>query len=108
MDIMTDGQWKITYFGDNSVDITTQFDGYTFKYYTDKTVDANKNGTFVKKGTWDGDAETRYTWALFANATEPLSHINGSWHIDDSGLNYVVARMSGTGDDQLMRLEKVP
>ncbi|MFI5133651.1 MAG: hypothetical protein ACHQEB_04910, partial [Chitinophagales bacterium] len=55
---MTDGQWAITSFTQNSTDITSSFLGYKFQYYSNKTVDAIKNGTVEKTGAWDGSATT--------------------------------------------------
>jgi hypothetical protein len=46
---MTDGEWTLTKFTMNGVDITTDFSGYKFKYYSDKTVDAIKNNILEKK-----------------------------------------------------------
>jgi hypothetical protein len=108
MDIMTNGQWKVTSFVMNTVDITSEYSGYTFKYYGNKTVDAVKNGTFEKQGAWDGDVNTMTTWAQFDNVTDPLLRINGSWHIDDSGISYVVASQRGAWDTKIMRLDNLP
>lgn len=108
LDIMTDGKWIITSFVKNTVDLTPNFSGYAFKYYTDRTVDALKDGSLEKKGNWDGDVETMTTWAEFQNATQPLIEINGSWHIDDSGINYVIASQRGAIDAKEMRLDKLP
>ena len=108
LDIMTDGKWIITSFVKNTVDLTDNFDGYAFKYYSDRTVDAIKNGSVEKKGNWDGDVATMTTWADFQNATQPLIEINGSWHLDDTGLNYVIASQRGAQDSKEMRLDKLP
>lgn len=104
--IMTEGQWAITSFARNSSDITTSFTGYKFQYYSNKTVDAIKNGIVEKTGTWDGDGATMTTWANFTGATTPLNLINGSWHIDNSGLTYVEASQTITGEIKTMRLDK--
>lgn len=104
---MTNGQWAITSFTQNSIDITSDFTGYKFQYYADKTVDAIKNGTVEKKGNWDGDGFARTTWANFANATAPLDLINGSWHIDDSSWTYVIATQTTGGTTKTMRLDKL-
>src|SRR5687768_3218217 len=81
---MTDGEWAITSFTQNGADITSDFSGYRFKYYSNKTVDAKLNGSLVKTGTWDGNASTMTTSANFSNAMHPLVLINGSWHIDNN------------------------
>lgn len=104
---MTDGQWAITSFVRNSADITTDFSGYKFQYYSNKTVDAIKDGSVQKTGTWDGDASTMTTWANFTNAVTPLSLINGSWHIDDNSWTYVIATQATGSETKTMRLDKL-
>ena len=37
---MTSGQWTVTSFTQNGSDITIDFTGYKFQYYSNKTVDA--------------------------------------------------------------------
>src|SRR5574338_311859 len=94
---MTDGQWVITSFTDNGNTITSSFTGYKFQYYSNKTVDAIKNGIVEKTGSWDGSAATMTTWANFPGATSPLDLINGTWHIDNSSWTFVVAsQISGS------------
>ena len=104
---MTSGQWTVTSFTQNGSDITTSFTGYKFQYYSNKTVDAIKNGTVEKTGTWDGDGPTMTTWANFANATTPLDLINGSWHIDNNSWTFVVATQTTGGTTKTMRLDKL-
>src|SRR5687767_13950003 len=103
---MTDGQWVITNFIHNGSTITSDFSNYKFQYFSDKTVDAIKNGTVDKTVTWDGDVNSMTTWANFDNVSTPLSLINGSWHIDNSSWTYVVASQSGSGETKTMRLDK--
>jgi len=103
---MTDGQWAITSFTQNSTDITADFTGYKFQYYSNKTVDAIKNGTVEKNGTWDGDAGTMTTWANFTGATTPLNLINGNWHIDNNSWTFVVATQTSGSETKTMRLDK--
>jgi hypothetical protein len=45
VEAMTNGQWKVSKFTQNSTNITSDFSGYTFQNYSNKTVDANKNGS---------------------------------------------------------------
>lgn len=106
VDAMTDGQWKITSFILNGSNITADFNGYSFKYFESRTVDAIRNGAVEKTGTWDGDISTQTTWANFPNVTEPLSHINGSWHIENSSWTYVVATQTIGTTTKTMRLDK--
>jgi hypothetical protein len=104
---MTDGQWSITSFVENGSDITTDFTGYKFQYYSNKTVDAIKNGSVEKTGTWDGDPVSMMTWANFAGVTAPLSLINGSWHIDDNSWTFVIATQTAGSTTKTMRLDKL-
>ncbi len=104
---MTSGQWVVSTFTQNGSDITTNFTGYKFQYYSNKTVDAIKNGSLEKTGTWDGQASTMTTWANFTNATTPLSLINGSWHIDNNSWTFVVATQTVGSETKTMRLDKL-
>ena len=104
---MVSGQWTVTNFVYNSNTITSDFSAYKFQYYENKTVDAIKNGAIEKTGTWDGDASNMTTSASFTNVAEPLSLINGNWHIDDSGWTYVVATQNTGGEIKKMRLDKL-
>ena len=104
---MVNGQWAITSFIQNGINITSDFDGYRFKYYSNKTVDAILNGFVQKTGTWDGSSSTMTTWANFPNALQPLILINGSWHIDNSGWTFVVATQVIGSETKTMRLDKL-
>lgn len=103
---MTDGQWKITSFTQNGANITADFALYHFKYYSNKTVDAIKNSTVEKTGTWDGDASSMTTWANFISPPYPLNLINGSWHIDRNSWTYVEATQVNGSETKTMRLDK--
>ena len=103
---MTDGQWVVTNFTLNGTNITTDFASYKFKYYSNKTVDAIKNGTIEKTGNWDGDAAAMTTWANFSSPPYPLNLINGSWHIDRNSWTYVEATQIAGTETRIMRLDK--
>ena len=103
---MTDGQWAITSFTQNGTDITSSFAGYKFKYYSNKTVDATKNGTLEMTGTWDGDATTMTTSANFSGATNPLSLVNGTWHINNNSWTYIAVTQTNGSETKTMRLDK--
>ncbi len=103
---MTDGQWVITNFTTNGTDITSDFTGYKFQYFSDYTVDAIKNGTVEKTGTWLGDANTMNISADFPNAVNPLLLLNGTWHITDNSWTYVKATMTVGSEVRTLRLDK--
>lgn len=103
---MTNGQWVITNFTQNDTDITTNFSGYQFQYYSNKTVDAIKNGTIEQTGSWDGNATTMTTSADFPGATSPLNLVNGTWHIDNNSWTFVIASQANGTDTKTMRLDK--
>lgn len=103
---MTNGQWKITEFTQSGTDITSSFSGYKFQYYSNKTVDAILNGTKERTGNWDGNATAMTTWAEFAGAPNPISLINGTWHITNNGWTYVEATQTNGAETKTMRLDK--
>lgn len=104
---MTDGQWIITNFKKDGAVITSDFDGYKFQYYSNRTVDAIKNGIVEKTGTWDGDATTMTITANFSNSVPPLSLLNGAWHVDNNSWTYVVASQNTTTETKSLRLDKL-
>jgi hypothetical protein len=103
---MTDGQWKVTKFTQNSSDITSSFSGYKFQYYSNKTVDAILNGVVERNGAWDGNAGAMTTWANFPGATNPISLINGTWNITKNSWTYVEAAQTDGTEVKTLRLDK--
>jgi len=104
---MTDGQWIITSFTTDGTDITTDFSAYKFQYYKNNTVDAIKNGTLEKTGTWNGDANNMNITANFSSPNYPLNLINGTWHITDNSWTYVKATMTVGTEVRTLRLDKL-
>lgn len=104
---MTDGQWVITSFVNNGSDVTTDFSAYKFQYYSNLTVDAIKNGSVEKTGTWAGDAPNMNISAAFNTTANPLVLINGTWHITDNSWTYVVATLTNGSDTRTLRLQKL-
>lgn len=104
---MTSGQWVVTSFTQNSTDVTSSFSGYKFQYYSNRTVDAIKNNAVEKSGTWNGDAATLSISASFSNVVEPLSLLNGTWHIDNNSWTFVVASQTVSGEARTLRLDKL-
>ena len=103
---MTDGKWVVTKFTLNGATITPDFTNYSFKYYSNKTVDAIHSGSVEKTGTWDGNANTMTTTANFTNPTYPLNLINGNWHIDNNSWTFVEASQTVGNETKTMRLDK--
>ena len=104
---MTSGQWAITSFTVNTTNITSAFGAYKFQYFSNKTVDAIKNGSVERTGTWDGNASSMTTSASFPGAPDPISLINGSWNIVNNGWTFVVATQTIGTNVKNMRLDKL-
>jgi hypothetical protein len=105
--IMTNGQWSVTSFKKGIDDVTADFSGYKFQFKSNRTVDAIKNNIVEKTGTWDGNAYNRSIIYNFANATNPLLLLNGTFIITDSGLSYVEANQTVNGEVRMLRLDKI-
>ncbi len=88
-------------------DVTADFAGYKFQFKSNKTVDAIKNNSIEKTGTWDGNAYSRRITSNFPNATNPLLLLNGTFVITDSGLTYVEANQTVAGEIRMLRLDKI-
>ena len=103
---MTDGQWVITNFTENGIDITAGFSGYKFQYHSNKTVDAIKNGIVENTGSWNGNTANKTTWADFPGAAQPLPLLNGTWEITNNTLTYVKASQTMGTEIKTFRLDK--
>jgi hypothetical protein len=103
---MTNGQWKMTSFVEGGTDRTADFASYRFKYNTNNTVDAIRNGLIEKSGTWNGSASTMSIFAEFPNALQPLIVINGTWNITRNGWTFVEANQTVNGQLKTLRLDK--
>jgi hypothetical protein len=103
---MTNGQWKITSFTVNSNNISSDFADYKFKYHSNKTVDAVKNGLIERTGLWDGNSANKTTWAEFSGAAHPIVLINGTWNIVNNSWIHVTASQTNGAETKVMRLDK--
>lgn len=103
---MTDGQWHLTKFTKGGTDITTDFALYLFQFRKNNTVDAIKNGSVEKTGTWQADANARTISSSFENAATPLSLLNGTWKITNNSWTFVEASQTVNGEAMTLRLEK--
>lgn len=107
IDAMTEGQWVVTKFIKDGATLTSDFSGYKFQFYSNRTVDAMKNGSVEKTGTWDGDVNTMTITANFPGAVLPLILLNGNWHIDNNSWTFVVASQNSGTETKSLRLEKL-
>lgn len=104
---MTTGQWVVTSFTQNNNDITTSFSGYSFKYNTDKSVNAIKNNSTETSGSWDANSSDLTITANFpSNANQPLPLLNGIWHINNTTWTTVDASMTIGSEVRTLKLAK--
>lgn len=107
MNLITNGQWKVTYFKRASEDVTGQFAPYSFQFKKNETVDAIKNGVVEKTGTWQGSALEKTIKSSFGNVTEPLSLLNGTWLVSKTSTTHVEATQEVNGQILSLRLDKL-
>ena len=94
LDIITSGQWKVTVFKSSATDYTADFTGYSFQFKTDEKVDAIKNSTVQKTGSWYADANNYRIIAAFpSDSVHTLTLLDGEGQLIDAdqGGNYVKA-----------------
>ncbi len=107
MDLITSGQWKVTFFKKGTEDVTGTFAPYSFQFKSNETVDAIKNGSVERTGTWQGNATDRTIQSSFGNATAPLGLLNGTWLISKTSTTYVEASQEVNSEKLLLRLDKL-
>jgi hypothetical protein len=104
---MTDGQWKVSNYDKGTTDVTSDFNGYSFQFKTNLTVDALKNGATEKSGNWTADGSAKTITANFTSASNPLDLLNGTWNISNTTWTSVDATQSVNGVIHTLRLDKL-
>jgi len=107
MSFITNGHWKIQSYLVDTVSITAEFDGYTFKFNDDGTV-VGDNGSASATGTWVGEVSDYSITSEFPGAGDPLQKLDGHWIIKDSGLTFVKADLKTSGAIMHLHLVKIP
>ena len=103
---MVNGQWKVTNFKIDALDVTTDFATYKFQFKTNLTVDAINNGSIEKTGSWNADATAQTITSNFTNAFNPLVLLNGTWQITNNSWTWVEARQTVNNELLTLRLDK--
>jgi hypothetical protein len=105
IDIVTNGRWKMVAFSTGTTDQLALFNGYLFQFNTNQTIDAYQGNTIVQSGSFIYDLNARTISSGFTTTTEPLVLLNGTFHITDSGTDFVKAEM--TVNSELRRLHMI-
>lgn len=103
---MTDGQWRVTAFKRDSIDVTASFSPYVFQFNKDKTVNAINNGAVESKGTWNANAENKTIASAFNNGNTTLMLLNGTWQITKNSWTFVEAAQTVNNEVRTLRLDK--
>lgn len=106
LEAMTNGYWKVTSYKMGSMDHTADFASYKFQFKTNYTVDALRNSSVEKTGSWQADPDARTITSTFTNTTDPLNLLNGTWVITKNSWTYVEARQTVSGTEHTLRLDK--
>lgn len=104
---VTNGQWKVTTFTKDGIDITNDFANYKFQFYKDNKVDAINNAAVEKTGSWSASAELKIISTNFVGAIHPLQLFNGTWNIITTTWTSVNATLTVGGEVRTLRLDKL-
>lgn len=105
MDAITNGEWIVEQYLEDSNNISNQFLNYSFKFYTDGTVTGIVSST-TTNGTWVGNATDYTINSEFPSASDPIKKLNGLWKIKDSYWDYVKAEMATSSGTNVLFLRK--
>jgi hypothetical protein len=106
LEAMTSGYWKVSSYKMGGMDHTTDFNTYKFQFKTNYTVDALRNASVEKTGSWEADPAARTITSTFSNAADPLNLLNGTWTITRNSWTYVEAKQTISGTEHSLRLDK--
>jgi hypothetical protein len=107
VDIVTNGRWKIVAFSTGTTDQTTLFDGYLFQFNQNQTVDAYQGNTLTSSGTFVYDISARTITSGFPTQAPPLGLLNGTFRVTDSGVDFVKAEMTVSGELRKLHMIKL-
>jgi hypothetical protein len=107
MSFITNGHWKVESYLVDTVAITTEFEGYKFKFNDDGSVTGD-NGSTSASGTWIGEVSDYSITSQFPGSGDPFQKLDGHWVIKDSGLTFVKADLNASGATMHLHLVKVP
>ncbi len=107
MDLITNGQWKVTRYNKGASNITPDFADYKFQFRSNGTVEAIRNGSIEKAGTWAGNVTTKTIDSYFADANEALTLLNGTWQVNKTSTTFVESSQQVNGESRMLRLDKL-
>ncbi|HYF30312.1 MAG TPA: hypothetical protein VD993_04280 [Chitinophagaceae bacterium] len=102
---MTTGRWYVQEYISGTDNVTAEFDGYEFQFYSNGTVEGIK-AAGTTAGTWAGDASAMTINSNFPSAGLPLKRLNGLWKITDNDWVYVHATLTSGGVTNTLKLHK--
>jgi hypothetical protein len=105
VDIVTQGNWRITGYTDHSHDITDSFSGYTFQFNENGTLYTVKFGQQTN-GTWSADIGNKTITSNFPTASYPITLLNHVWTITDSYTDSVAAKTAVDTAVNILNLHK--
>jgi len=106
VDVVTNGRWKMVAFATGTTDQLALFNNYLFQFNSNQTVDAYQGNTLVMSGTFIYDIPNRNITSGFNTTSEPLSLLNGTFRVTDSGLDFVKAEMVVNGQTRRLHMIK--
>lgn len=89
--VLTDGQWRVSWFWDKDKDETSKFSGYAFRFRADGVLEASKAGQ-VTSGTWELRNGSSQKLVLRIGTDKPLTEADDDWLLIELG-------------DQIIRLQ---
>lgn len=105
LNIMTNGQWLVSKYLQDSVDITSTLSAYVFQFKSDGTV-TGTNGTITVTGTWTTDIPSRTITSNFPANSGAVNELDATWKITDSSTDYVVAFSTINSNTNNLKLVK--
>lgn len=106
---VTSGTWRVTYFKEDDVVQTNNFNGYNFSINSNGTMVA-VNGSTTKNGTWSTYSDSGSTKfdITFPDANGPFEEITEDWRVLSSSATKLELKhvSGGDGSIDLLTFEK--
>jgi hypothetical protein len=105
LNIMTNGQWLVSKYLQDSTDITSTLSAYVFQFKSDGTV-TGTYGTITVTGTWSTDIPSRTITSNFPAGSGAVNELDATWKITDSSTDYVIAYSTINSNTNNLKLVK--
>lgn len=104
---VTSGTWRVSYFYDNDKEETSDYNGYSFSFNSDKTLTATRSSV-ITTGTWNETTDDGLPRLVINLNTsdDKLIELNDDWVIDSKTSNEIKLKDDNASSNEQLHFTK--